>query len=92
MTSNKIYDGCGLAYEDGTVPLMKASFGCCYSTANPFWKDPEDVENWVKTGSQLRKTPIVGESHITEYLTQRRNKISKQANDNIIITETVSYP
>ena len=78
MTSNKIYHRCGLAFEDGTVSLMKATFGCRYLTANPPWKDPEDVENWVKTRSQLRKTPIVGESYITEYLTQRRKKTTNK--------------
>ena len=40
MTSNKIYHRCGLAFEDGTVSLMKATFGCRYLTANPPWKDP----------------------------------------------------
>ena len=45
MTSNKIYHRCGLAFEDGTVSLMKATFGCRYLTANPSWKDPGDVEN-----------------------------------------------
>ena len=92
MTSNKIYHGCGLAFEDGAVLLIKASFGCQYPTANPFCKDSEDVENGVKTRSPLRKTPIVRESYITEYLTQRRNKVNKQTNGNLIITETVSYP
>ena len=71
---------------------MKASLGCRYPAVNPFWKDQEDVENRVKIISHLRKTPIGGESYITEYLTQRRNKINKQTNDNLIITETVSYP
>ena len=92
MGSNRIYHGCGLAFEDGAGPLIKASLGCCYPTANPFWKDPEDVENRVKTKSQLRKTPIVKESYITEYLNQRRNIKNKKVNNNLIITETVSYP
>ena len=78
MMSNKIYHGCGLAFEDGTVPLMQASFGCRYPTANPFWKDPVDVENRVKTRSQLCKTSTVGESYITGYITERKSKINKR--------------
>ena len=84
MTNNRIHHRWWLAFVDETVPLMKASFGSWYLTA-------KDFENRVKTRSQLCKTLIVRESYITEYLTQRRNKINKKINDNLITTETVSY-
>ena len=92
MTNNRIHHRWGLAFEDETVPLMKAPFGSWYLTAKSFWKDTEDFENRVKTRSQLCKTLIVRESYITEHLTQIRNKINKKTNDNLITTETGSYP
>ena len=48
MRSNRICHGYGLAFEDGTGSLIKASLGCFYPTVNPFWKDSEDVESRIK--------------------------------------------
>ena len=69
---------------------MKASLGCRYPAANPFWKDQEDVESRVKIISHLRKTPIGGESY--NRISYTKKKQNKQTNHNLIITETVSYP
>lgn len=84
MTSNKIYHGCGLAFEVGTVPLIESSFGFYKRTAYPFWKKPEDFESSVKTRSQLGNTPTVCRTYEIDYFESNRN--------NEIKTENVSYP
>lgn len=84
MTSNKIYHGCGLAFEVGTVPLIESSFGFYKRTAYPFWKKPEYFENSVKTRSQLGNTPTVCRTYEIDYFESNRN--------NEIKTENVSYP
>ena len=63
MRSNRICHGYGLAFEDGTGSLIKASLGCFYPTANPFWKDSEDVESRIKQNLIYVK-PLLSKNHI----------------------------
>ena len=50
----QIYHGCGLCYEDGTVALISKSGACLNPTSYPFWKDPVDVSNRMKTKKQIK--------------------------------------
>lgn len=85
---NKIYHGCGLGFEDGTVPLIKNQ--CVFPTSHPFWKHPEDLNNQVKTRSQERNEELADQTYKTPYIIAKKEaKRDKVAAEN---AENVSYP
>ena len=43
-----LYYGCGACYYDRTL-LLDTKEHCSRPTEYPFWKDPEDVTNTVRT-------------------------------------------
>ena len=54
-----IYHGCMTKNADGTNKLIGSGDKCVTSTAQCFWKYPQDVRSGVKTHSQLIKQPTV---------------------------------
>ena len=65
--SNEIFYGCRMGYEDGTLPLISKGRPCRAPTSIPFWKNPEDVNNWVKTRQQLKQTSLATFKYINDY-------------------------
>ena len=72
-----LYHGCGAFYYDGTLPLISKRGGCSIPTGEPFWKDPEDVTNSVKTRSQKRVATFIGRNMIDAYFDYKRKVESR---------------
>ena len=67
-----LYQGCGACYYNRTLPLISKKGDCSILTAEPSWKDPEDVTNSVKTRSQKRVTTFIGRNMIDAYFDYKR--------------------
>ena len=53
-----LYHCCSNCYYDRTLPLISKK----RPTVHPFWKDPEDVKNSVKTRRQKRVAPLLNQN------------------------------
>ena len=62
-----LYHTCDACYCNGTLPLITKERGCSRATEYPFWKDPKDVNNSVRTRNQKKKTPYIQPSMINAY-------------------------
>ena len=72
-----LYHCCSTCYYDGTLPLISKKGGCSIPTVHPFWKDPEDVKNSVKTRRQKRVAPFIEPKLIDAYF-DHKHEISSR--------------
>ena len=56
---DKICHGCFYKNADGTNKIIVAGEQCLTSTAEYFWKDPNDVKHGVKTRSRANSEPTI---------------------------------
>ena len=57
---DEIHHGCAKGYKDGLHVLIKKDEKCLLLTADCFWKDPDNVINYVKACPQTEKQKIIG--------------------------------
>ena len=54
-----IYHGCAYANADGTQKMIAKGDLCLFPTNRCFWKDPREVDDYVKTRSMTKRQRCV---------------------------------
>ena len=74
MCKNGKYYGCWSIYEDGTRKLIAKEHKCNFSTNDPFWKHPKDVDFKVKTRAQKNKLQKAKMKDVVKYFSTEVDK------------------
>ena len=67
QVQNKIYDGCLNKNKDGSNRLIEKGDKCFRLISEPFWKQPWDVPDGVRTSAQEKEQKKVNIGYFNKY-------------------------
>ena len=66
-----IYHGCAYANADGTQKMIAKGDFCLFPTNRCFWKDPREVDDYVKTRSMTKRQRCVSRALFNRYFKEK---------------------
>ena len=82
-----LYHGCGACYYDGTLLTISKQGACSRPNEHPFWKNPEDIVNTVRTRLQHKEKNVALPSYVEAYHDYIQMEIEKELAQPLLISD-----